>query len=87
MRRVLAWARGGGWVLSLHRATQKLTLGEDVEFESVYVEPTVSVGHQMAIPGVGGMEPRASHHGVVAQGAQGVKEDKQGECVDKDERV
>lgn len=78
MPRVLAWARGQvvGGVLYLYGATQKPTLGKDVEFDFVYVEPAVSMGHQMAIPDVGGMEPRASHQGVVAQGAQGVKEDK-----------
>lgn len=69
---------GRWWVVSFtytgpHRS---LRLGKMWSLIFVYIEPAVSMGHQMAIPDVGGMEPRASHPGMVAQGAQGVKEDK-----------
>lgn len=87
MPRFLAWAHVGSRVLHIHRATQKTMLGEDVELDFVYVEPAMSMKHQMAIPDVGIWNLEFSHQGMVAQGAKGVEEVKWEKGVDKDERV
>ena len=62
MPRFLAWAWGQG-VLHLHRATQKT-------IELDFVELAVSMGYQMAVPGVGWvwgvMEPKTEPQGLVA---------------------
>lgn len=87
MLRFLAWAHVGSRVLCIHRATQKIMLGEDVEFDFVYIELATSMEHQMAILSVGVWNLEFSHQGMVAQGAKGVEEVKWEKGVDKDKRV
>ena len=64
MPRFLAWACGQG-VLHLHRATQKT-----IELDFVKAELAVSMGYQMAVPGVGWVwgvvEPKTEPQGLGA---------------------
>lgn len=62
-------------------------LGEDVEFDFVYIELATSMEHQIAILSVGVWNLEFSHQGMVAQGAKGVEEVKWEKGVDKDKRV